>query len=638
MSSEIKGLYDAPPSSSGVAVSEVTALNISAVWSAVQIIAGSIASLPLILYRRRPDGGKERYPEHPLYRILHDEPNPEMSSMVFRETLLHHVLLWGNGYAEIQRDQGGRVKALYPITPERVRPARDPAGRLYYEVTTVGKPVTKLDATNMFHVPGLGFDGTCGYSVVAKARESFGATAATERFASTYFGNSAIAGGILKHPRQLQQTTRDALKAQLDQYRGRGAYSTLLLEEGLDWVQTTIPPDDSQFLQTRKFQVTEVARWFNLPPHKLKDLERATFSNIEQQSLEFVIDTLRPWLVRIEQEIRRKLISTLERQIQYAEHLVDGLLRGDLASRYNAYAVGRQWGFLNVDDIRAFENMNPLPDGLGQIYIVPVNMMPAEQLGQMANLPELEALTPAPAAEAKEPEEEKASSTRGESVVSLPASTNGHGSSIPPPAAVEVREDPAPSPTLSPTPAPASTLSPSSPPMPTSMLPPAPASSPSSLPTPSLPPSSSPMPSPMPTPSPNPKLAVAHRAMVCEIVARMVRREAIKAQDRATKPERLRAWIAGFYPRHAEVFEVALLPAAQSHLAMMPGSGDPVAYVRQIVAEHIEESRAQLHALLDSQPANLLEAVTFLTERWEIERPGRIADRILQEELDHVHA
>jgi len=404
-SPEIARLFARPPTSTGVAVSEQTALTYSAVWAAVSLIASNVASLPLILYKRLPNGGKERLIGHPLYRLLHDQPNAEMTSMVFRETLQAHVLTWGNGYAEIERDQGGRPVALWPLTPDRVQPFREERSlRLRYRVrNAAGLSDVVIEAPDMLHVPGLGYDGTCGYSVIAKARESIGLGLATERFGGTFFGQGSTFGGVLEHPKQLGEIAQKKLRASINE-RHQGvdrAHRFLILEEGMQYKRLGIPPNDAQFLETRKFQIAEVARWFNMPPHKLRDLERATFSNIEHQNIEWVVDTLRNWLVRWEQEINRKLVASTERNIQFAEHLVDGLLRGDIASRYAAYAIGRQWGWLSADDVREKENMNPLPDGSGQQYLVPLNMVPADRMDevidkQVAPAPTPPALPPPP--------------------------------------------------------------------------------------------------------------------------------------------------------------------------------------------------------------------------------------------------
>jgi HK97 family phage portal protein len=395
-SPELARLFAAPSASAGVAVNEHTALNCSAVWSAVSIIAGDVASLPLILYKREGEG-KKRFTGHPLYRILHDEPNPEMSAIVFRETLQAHLLTWGNAYAEIERSQDGRVKYLWPLTPDRVAPFRDERTlRLKYRVASTTGPDIIFSSDDILHVPGLGYDGMAGYSVIAKARESIGLGMATERFGGTFFGNGSTFGGALVHPKGLSDKARKNLTDSLEA-RHQGvdrAHRFLVLEEGMTYERFGIPPNDAQFLETRKFQITEIARWFQIPPHKLGDLERATFSNIEHQSLDYYKSCLRKWLVRWEQEINRKLISPSERNIQFAEHNLEGLLRGDQKSRFDAYAVGRQWGWLTANNILRLENMDPLgPEG--DMTLVPHNMMPASRVNEIVDA-QVSPDTPAP--------------------------------------------------------------------------------------------------------------------------------------------------------------------------------------------------------------------------------------------------
>jgi HK97 family phage portal protein len=392
----LTGIFSAPSVNAGVNVNEYTALNYSAVWAAVQRISGDVGSLPLVLYKR-VGAGKEPLRDHPLYRLLHDQPNPEMTAVVFRETLQAHLLTWGNAYAEIEWRVGGGARALWPISPNRVTPERDAGGRLYYKVQNSNGREVFIEPENMLHIPGLGFDGTCGYSVIRIARESIGLGIATERFGGAFFGNGTTFGGILTHPGRLSDTSRKNIRDSIKAMHGGvdRAHKFGLFEEGMTFTQLGVKPDDAQFLETRKFQVTEIARWFQIPPHMLADLERATFSNIEQQQIDYYTGTLRRWLVRWEQEINRKLV--LQSNTQFVEHVIDGLLRGDIESRYAAYAVGRTWGWLSADDVRAKENQNPLPDGSGAIYMVPTNMAPADKIHKLVDAQIKQMETPAPA-------------------------------------------------------------------------------------------------------------------------------------------------------------------------------------------------------------------------------------------------
>lgn len=378
-----EALAGATSTTAGVTVGPETALNLSAVWACVRVISETIGSLPWFTYRRTTDGGRDRATEHEVYTLLHDSPNPLMTAMVWKEVSVAHALTWGNAYSEIVRDENMRIAALFPIHPCRVTPKQSPLGHVYYEIGTNGGPVT-LDADDMLHVPGLGGDGLVGYSVVQKARESLGLTAASEKFGASFFGNGSRAGGILKHPKTLSDKGRENLKKSVESdHRGADkAFRLMLLEEGIDFTQTTVPPEDAQFLETRQFQVEEVCRWFRVPPHKIQHLLRSTFSNIEHQSIEFVTDTIRPWLVRFEQEANRKLIRPSQRATYYTENLVDALLRGDAMSRSQALKIQADSGALLLDEWRAVENRNPLPDGLGKRPLVTQQAVPLDRIDE----------------------------------------------------------------------------------------------------------------------------------------------------------------------------------------------------------------------------------------------------------------
>jgi len=368
---------------SGVVVNEQSALRVTAYLAAVKIISETVASLPLIVYRRLQPRGKERAPDHPLYTVLHDQVNSEMTAYQFRETLQGHILNWGNGYAEIERDGAGRVIGLWPLLPDRTWPERDPVTqRIRYRTTLPDGEQVLLPFERVLHIPGFGFDGLVGYNPVKLAREAIGMALATEQFGAEFFGQGATPSGVVEYPRALSEEAYNRyVKDIREAYEGLSrAHRLMILEEGMKYTQVTIPPEEAQFLETRKFQVSEIARIFRVPPHMLGDLERATFSNIEHQSIEFVVHTIRPWLVRWEQAIRMKLLTPAERREFFAEFLVDGLLRGDIESRYNAYAVGRQNGWLSANDIREMENMNPIPGG--DRYLVNGNMIPVEQAGE----------------------------------------------------------------------------------------------------------------------------------------------------------------------------------------------------------------------------------------------------------------
>lgn len=359
----------------GVGVSNETAMRLSAYYSCIRILSESVASLPLVLYKRRKDGGRERATDHPLYKILHDEPNPFMSSYVFTETLQAHVAGWGNAYALIVRDGGARVSRLWPMPPNRVIVKVDEASnRLYYETDLVAGG--QLNPADVLHIPGLSFDGLSGYNPVRLAREGIGLGLAAEQMAAGLFGRGARPGGILSTEATLDPEQEKRLRSAWNSAQAGidNAGKTAVLHGGLKYQQISINPKDAQFMETRKFQIAEIARLFRIPLHMLQELDRATFSNIEQQSLEFITLTLRPWLVRWEREINRKLLTEAERKVYFAEFLIDGMLRGDIKTRFTAYQVGIQNGFMSRAQVRLLENWNPeLDDGLGE-FLVPLNM------------------------------------------------------------------------------------------------------------------------------------------------------------------------------------------------------------------------------------------------------------------------
>ncbi|OQC35655.1 MAG: Phage portal protein [Acidobacteria bacterium ADurb.Bin051] len=368
----------------GVDVSEESALTFSAVYGCVRILAESAASLPLKVYRRAGARGKATARQHWAWSLLHDAPNPEMTAVVWRELGMVHVLTWGNAYSRIEWAGDGSARAVWPIHPSRVTVKRSAGGSVFYEVRPDpatdppgGHPAI-LEPADVLHVPALGWNGLVGLSPVRLAREAVGLGQAAEAFGSGFFGRGARPGGVLSVNQALDPKARakiaEAWEAAHQGVERAGRVAVLGL--GASFTATTIPPEDAQFLETRRFQVSEVARIFRVPPHMLADLERATFSNIEHLGLEFVMHSLRPWLVRWEQEINRKLFGTSGTAGLYAEHAVDGLLRGDQASRFAAYAVGRQWGWLSADDVRELENLAPLPDGAGAVYLTPLNMVP----------------------------------------------------------------------------------------------------------------------------------------------------------------------------------------------------------------------------------------------------------------------
>lgn len=377
---------------SGKPVNEHTAMQMTAVYSCVRILSEAVAGLPIHLYQYTESGGKAKALDHPLYFLLHDEPNPEMTSFVFRETLMTHLLLWGNAYAQIIRNARGEVMSLYPLMPNRIAVDRNKTGDLFYTYNrSSNDPPTLMDtqvhlkASDVLHIPGLGFDGLIGYSPIAMAKNAIGMAIACEEYGAKFFANGAAPGGVLEHPGTIKdpQKVKDSWNAA---YQGSANSNRVaVLEEGMKYQTIGISPEQAQFLETRKFQINEIARIFRVPPHMVGDLEKSSFSNIEQQSLEFVKYTLDPWVIRWEQSIIRSLLTSDEKKRYFVKFNVDGLLRGDYQSRMNGYSTGRQNGWMSANDIRQLENLDKIPPELGgDLYLINGNMTKLQDAGIFA--------------------------------------------------------------------------------------------------------------------------------------------------------------------------------------------------------------------------------------------------------------
>lgn len=374
-------------SSSGKQVNERSAMQMTAVYSCVRILSEAIASLPLHVYEQT-DGISKKATDHPLFFLLHDEPNSEMTSFIFRETLMTHLLLWGNAYAQIIRNGKGEVVGLYPLMPDRMKVDRDEDGNLYYEYRITKADPSKEQGTvrlsphDVLHIPGLGFDGLVGYSPIAMAKNAIGMAISCEEFGAKFFEHGAAPSGVLEHPGVLKDPSklRDSWQATFGGSANSGKIA--VLEEGVKYTPISMAPNEAQFLETRKFQINEIARIFRVPPHMVGDLEKSSFSNIEQQSLEFVKYTLDPWVSRWEQAMMRVLLNDEEKARYTIKFNVDGLLRGDYQSRMNGYAIARQNGWMSANDIRRLEELDPLPAEVGgDLYLVNGNMLPLEKAG-----------------------------------------------------------------------------------------------------------------------------------------------------------------------------------------------------------------------------------------------------------------
>lgn len=375
------------PTHTGVSVSPEGSMRVSAVFACTRIIANGVAALPLILYRRGRDGSRTRATNHPVYRLLHDQANPDMTAFRFKRLMTTWVLLWGNAYALLDVEpSNGRVRSLTPWHPARVRVRRGVAGngqeRLWYTFLDDRASPTRVDvpADLVLHLrgPEVSPDGM-GLSVIGQARQSLGLALAAEEYGARLFGSGASLSGVLEYPGRLSPEARQRLEESFARkYSGlANAHRVAVLEEGLKFTPTAMRPEDAQFIESRKFQTIEIARWFGVPPHMLGELDKASYASIEQQSLDFLTHTLGPWLALWETEVNSTLLSESEAKTLYAEFLVESLLRVDVKSRYEAYAKGRQWGFLSVNEIRARENLNPIAGG--DQYLMPVNMTPVAQ-------------------------------------------------------------------------------------------------------------------------------------------------------------------------------------------------------------------------------------------------------------------
>jgi HK97 family phage portal protein len=365
---------------SGETVTEATALTYSAIWNAISLYSGTISTLPLHLLRQNQQKTLHAE-EKPLYRILHDNFNPFMTAQVSREVMMSHILLWGNCYCEIVRNGVGDIVELWPISPDRVRPYYED-GQVFYEIRVDSQKVI-LPREKVLHVPGLGFDGLIGYSVVGMARKSFGLSMALESFGALYFGQGTHVGCILSHPGKLDDKARANLTESFAGIDGLAkSHKKLILEEGMKLEKIGIPPEDSQFLQSRQFQIAEIARWYNLPPHRLKDLSRSSFSNIASEQISFVTDSVLPWLVRFEQNYNMQLLTQTERykQKMFFRHNVDGLLRGDPATRAEYYKSLFGIGVYSINEIRELEGRDPIENG--DERFVPLNMLPLSKIDE----------------------------------------------------------------------------------------------------------------------------------------------------------------------------------------------------------------------------------------------------------------
>lgn len=367
----------AEASAAGVSVTPETAMRTAAVWACVRVRSEDIGKLPCLLYRRLPGGGKERADTHPLYRLIRDQPNPRMTAFEFRQLMQAQLDLRGNAYALKEYDARGQITALWPLDPAKVTVFRGADGReIFYRVTRMDNTQVMMGEEEILHLRGLTLNGYTGLSPIAYHRETIGTAIAAERYGAAFYGNNAQPMGALKVPTVLSQEARDMLRKSWKE-RHLGKRELAILDGGLEWQATALSQEDAQYIDTLKLKNRDIWRIFRMPPHKVGDLENATFSNIEQQALEYISDCLLSETTRWEQTLSRDLLSDAEKKTLFFEFLFESLLRGDFKSRMEGYAIARNWGIFSADDVRERENMNMLPDSKGKIYLQPLNMIEA---------------------------------------------------------------------------------------------------------------------------------------------------------------------------------------------------------------------------------------------------------------------
>jgi HK97 family phage portal protein len=573
-------------------VTATTALNLAAFWCGVLNIAGSIATMPLFFYRRQGDAdtsSRDRYVDDPRYYMLHERPNPQTAKPVFWETFVAHIILWGNAYAEIVRDGSGRPRELWLIHPSQCRPTMTDAGLRYVAPGRNGTTI-HLPPEQVIHVPHISLDGLCGMSVIGAARSSLALTMQAEDFGGQFYSGGSTQRYIARYPEKLSQEAHDRLTATLNTAFTKNN-PVVVLEEGFEITTISIPQKDAEYLGTRIFQIDEMARWLNIPPHKLKNMERATWANIEPLNIEYVQDTLEPYLSKIEAECSYKLVLPLERKRQFVEFSRDGRLQGDTAARTAALDARLKNAVINIDEWRAFEGLPPLPNGLGKTHLIQVNQTDLARLEEIIDA-QIKAKEPPPAPAPSDPDPDEdddeetvdAEQERGALVRAIV--TDITAAMLP-----EIqRAFPAPGET---------------PPLVEA-----------------------------PAPGEGARRAAYQRQIAADVARRMLARERDKVRAAAKTPDKLRAWVAGpFYSRHADVYRAALVPVC----GLTASSDERAAELAAQYAEaYVAESRRQVHALLDRAPVDMPGAVEALLEQWDVERVNAIPDAILREGLAHA--
>lgn len=363
----------------GVSVTPDTALKQATAWACMRVRSEDMGKLPCLLYQR--DGtARRRAVEHHLYQLIATSPNPRQTPFEFKSMMQLQLDMHGNALAIKTFDGRGQIVAVWPAMWKNVTVLQSLDGLdLFYQVRLRNGTTVTLPAEGVVHLRGMSQDGVLGMSPIAYHRETIGLAVAAEQYGAAFFGNNAQPSGVLKVKQVLSKEAVGALREDWEKrFRGSdNAHKLAVLDGEMDWDQIGMDNSDAQFIETRGLSGRDICRIYRVPPHKVADLEQATFSNIEQQAIEYVTDCLMSEMVRWEQALNRDLLTAEERKTYYFKYMPDALLRGDLKSRYEAYAIGRTWGWLCVDKVLELEDMDPLPDNKGQIYLQPLNMIEA---------------------------------------------------------------------------------------------------------------------------------------------------------------------------------------------------------------------------------------------------------------------
>jgi len=587
-------------SAAGVRVDERTAINYSAVWAATRLIAETTAWLPFVMFERLAAGGKQAASAHPVFRFASGDPNIGMTNMIFREVMTARAVNWGNAYAEIERTKGGIPLNLWPIHPSRVKISdtkREADGRITYFVTQDSGGKTPVDGEDMIHLLGANSDdGLFGRGVVRFGRESIGMGLATERYGAGFFGNGARPGGVLEHPAKMSETAQKNLRESWNRvHQGPGSgHNLAILEEGMKYHTIDIPPEMAQFLETRTFNITEIARWYGLPPHKLAELSRATFSNIEHLAIEFK-EALVPWMVKWQQEFSRKLLRPAERTKYYFEHVLSDLLKADTKARAEYYKDLFDRGVFSVNDILEMEGRNPIgPEG--DVRFVPMNFIPLHKAEEVAQAT-IDAKKPVEPDGDEEPEGQEPPTKPAKKGKGIPKAKDASEGNVENSIAVTQFD------------ALAERVD--------EMLVQLQVTYSS-------------------------QLAITHKQaaeqrerqvkaaeqVLQHEVNRMLTREANEARRAAKKPGEFFAWLDGFYATHAEYLKRDLRPALACYLTATDSLRDPDDALADLMDRHIDHSKAQLLDAADGDPDKFADRIEATVASWGTSRQLLIQETV----------